>query len=363
MFFVTLSFFYYFYFASVGIYVIFLPKVLHGIGYSPLEIGIIFALAPLMRFLTPFFFIKKLDLTKKIFNFSLIASAFCAFLFYFTIHNFYTFLIINGLIGISLSLILPFIENLAVANLGREKYGKSRLFGSIGFMMIAVTLGNFLNDTFTALHFYLFTTVFTAIFGILLSKRESQEQDLQNDKSFSFSNYWFFWIGLFLMQMSFGGFYNFFTIYSTGNGISLETTSYLWAFGVLCEIAMLYFQAPILKNNLQLIIKFSILITVVRWLLVFAFPKSVEIAFFAQSLHAFSFGLYYSAVIVYLYSVYENKKLAGQFMFGFAYGLGGFAGAILAGYFYGEYLFLYSAAIAFLAFLAQHAQDKKIKQQ
>lgn len=361
MFFATLSFFYYFYFASVGIYVIFLPKVLHELSYSPFEIGIIFALAPLMRFLTPFFFIKKLELTANVFNISLISSAVCALMFYFTIHNFYYFLAINAFIGISLSLILPYIESLAIAKLGKEKYGKARLFGSIGFMIIAITLGNFLNSAYTALHFYLLTTIFTAIFGIILAKKEIKEQTKQSDKPFSFSNYWFFWISLFLMQMSFGGFYNFYTIYSTENGISLEMTSYLWAFGVLCEIAMLYFQAPILKNNLITIIKFSILITVFRWLLVFAFPKSIEIAFFAQSLHAFSFGLYYSAVIVYLYSIYENKKLAGQFMFGFAYGLGGFAGAVCAGYLYGENLFLYSAIIAFFAFLAQHIQEKNSK--
>ena len=37
-------------------------------------------------------------------------------------------------------------------------------------------------------------------------------------------------------------------------------------------------------------------------------------------------------------------------MFGIAYGLGGFIGAIIAGLVYGEYLFLYSAIISFIAF-------------
>ena len=60
------------------------------------------------------------------------------------------------------------------------------------------------------------------------------------------------------MQMSFGAFYNFFTIYETEHGISLEMTSYLWSFGVICEILMLYFQAPLLKNNLLNVIKFCL---------------------------------------------------------------------------------------------------------
>lgn len=54
MLFVKLSAFYFFYFAAVGVYVMFLPKVLLDIGYSTTDIGIVLALAPLMRFLTPF---------------------------------------------------------------------------------------------------------------------------------------------------------------------------------------------------------------------------------------------------------------------------------------------------------------------
>lgn len=358
MFFTVLSSFYFFYFASVGVYVIFLPKVLHNIGYTPYEIGFIFALAPLMRFITPFFFLKLFTLSKQVFLNSLFFSFICSLFFYITIEHFIPFLIVNALIGISLSLILPFIETFAISHLGKNLYGKSRLFGSIGFMLIAIALGNLHGDSLSALHFYTITTFATAIFGIFLVRNPLQNVDESDNHPFSFKHYYFFWISLFLMQVSFGGFYNFYTIYETEHGLSLEMTSYLWAFGVLCEILMLFFQAPILKKNLLFIIKISIIITLFRWLLVYFFPDSLGIAFIAQSFHAFSFGLYHSAVIIYLYSIYENKKLAGQFMFGFAYGLGGFVGAISAGWFYGEYLFLYSAFIALLAFLAQHFQSK-----
>ena len=47
-----------------------------------------------------------------------------------------------------------------------------------------------------------------------------------------------------------------------------------------------------------------------------------------------------------MYSLYDNKKLAQQFMFGVGYGLGGFVGALSAGATYGKYLFLYSAIFA-----------------
>jgi PPP family 3-phenylpropionic acid transporter len=73
--------------------------------------------------------------------------------------------------------------------------------------------------------------------------------------------------------------------------------------------------------------------------------------FISQSFHAFSFGLYHSTVIIFLYTLYDNKKLAQQFMYGVAYGLGGFVGALVAGWSYGEYLYAYSAMFAFISLI------------
>ena len=352
MLFFKLSAFYFFYFAAVGVYIIFLPKVLHDIGYSTFDIGIIFALAPLMRFLTPFLFLKHIKLDQKMFKTALYLSVIASSLFYVTIDNFFLFMINNALLGVCLSLILPYLEVTAISTLGKEKYGKSRLYGSIGFMLISLVLAKFLSEPSIAIHYYLALNILTVIFALLLLKFDVQNETKQSDEPFSFFKYWQFWLSLFFMQVSFGAFYNFFTIYETEHGISLEMTSYLWSFGVVCEILMLYFQAPLLKNNLLNVIKFCLGITVFRWVLLYLYPDSLNVTFFTQSLHAFSFGLYHSAVIMYLYSLYENKKLAQQFMYGVAYGLGGFIGAFLAGAVYGEYLFLYSALFALLSFVS-----------
>ncbi|MGB5867094.1 MAG: MFS transporter, partial [Arcobacteraceae bacterium] len=84
------------------------------------------------------------------------------------------------------------------------------------------------------------------------------------------------------------------------------------------------------------------------------------ISFFTQGLHAFSFGLYHSAVILFLYKIYSNKKLAQQFMLGIAYGLGGFIGAIVSGQVYGEYLFLYSSLIALVSYFSLFYMKNKL---
>ena len=362
MLFFNLSAFYFFYFAAVGVYIIFLPKVLHDIGYGTFDIGIIFALAPLMRFITPFLFLKHIKLDQKVFKTALFLSIISSVSFYLTIENFFLFLINNALLGVCLSLILPYLEVTAISSLGKEKYGKSRLYGSLGFMLISLVLAKFLTQPYIAIHYYLVLNILTVLFALFLLRFDVQRKDSILKESFSFFKYWPFWMSLFFMQMSFGGFYNFFTIYETAHGISLEVTSYLWSFGVICEILMLYFQAPLLKNNLLNIIKICVAITTFRWVLLYLYPDSLSITFFTQSLHAFSFGLYHSSVIIYLYTLYENKKLAQQFMYGVAYGLGGFIGALIAGASYGEYLFLYSAIFSFISFVTLYfvKRDKLI---
>jgi len=362
MLFFKLSAFYFFYFAAVGVYIIFLPKVLNDLGYSAVDIGIIFALAPLMRFLTPFLFLKHIKLNQFVFKIALFLSIVCSSLFYLTIENFYAFMINNAILGACLSLILPYLEVTAIKVLGKDRYGKSRLYGSIGFTLISLLLGQFLSDPYIALHYYLVVNILTVIFALLLLNYDDVSHDEKASKEpFSFFKYWPFWVSLFFMQLSFGGFYNFFTIYETDHGISLEMTSYLWSFGVLCEIILLYFQAPLLKRNLLNIIKFSVAITIFRWLLLFLFPDNLTLTFFTQSIHAFSFGLYHSAVIIFLYTLYENKKLAQQFMYGVAYGLGGFLGALIAGWVYGESLFLYSSIFALCSLLFLFHKKLQIK--
>ena len=144
----------------------------------------------------------------------------------------------------------------------------------------------------------------------------------------------------------------FFTIYESDHGVSLPTISYLWTFGVICEIILFYFQAWFLQFNLYKIIQFTIFITIIRWLVLFLFPDTLIAIFISQSMHAFSFALYHTATLSFLYQQYEDKKLSAQFYYGIGFGLGGFVGSLLAGYFYGKYLFLVSAFITLLALLS-----------
>ena len=357
---VVIAAFYLFYFALVGVYVIFLPKALHDLGYSAFEVGVVYAAAPFMRFLLPFVFKHFLKLDARVYLTALTITFTATLLFFATLHNFWLYLGANLLFGAAMGVTLPYVETIALSRLDKTRYGRVRLWGSLGFMAIALWLGKVLETPEETLAYLSAMTFLTMLFGAAAVKFDTHTRTSANDNSaFSLMRYWAFWVSVFLMQVGFGGFYNFFTIYETSHGISLETTSWMWSFGVICEIFMLYFQGPLLRRNLLHLLQFATLVTALRWTILHFFGDSVVMTFASQSLHAFSFALYHTAAISYVFSLYTQKKLAQQFFLGIAFGLGGAVGALLAGKLYGEHLFLYEAFVTLAAFAMLRIHEKR----
>jgi PPP family 3-phenylpropionic acid transporter len=337
-----------------------MPKVLLELHYSTVEVGLIYAAAPFMRFLLPFIFKHYISLTSKIYTISLVFTFIGTLILMQTIHSFWLYLFANLLFGGAMGISLPYVETIALASLSKKYYGKVRLWGSLGFISISLWLGKVLSSPHEVLYYLSATAFFTLIMGMMMTQYDTLSVPSKNEENaFSLRKYWAFWLSVFLMQVGFGGFYNFFTIYESANGISLEVISYMWSFGVLCEIVMLYFQGALLQRNLLIIIQVSTLITAIRWFVLYLYPNSIAITFATQSLHAFSFALYHTAAISYIFSLYSQKKLAQQFFLGIAFGLGGSVGAILSGQIYGTTLFLFEALITLLAFFVLFVHQKR----
>jgi PPP family 3-phenylpropionic acid transporter len=339
-----------------------MPEALTGFGYSKSEIGTIYAIAPLVRFILPFIFKYYIKLNSKIYLIALLFTFVASLFFTATVDNFYLHLLSNAILGASMGIILPYVETISLHKLSKSTYGKIRLWGSVGFILIALWLGEIDTTSMEVIYYLCLTAFFTWIFGyFILQYDEHYENKEEDDKGFSLKRYWAFWVSIFLMQAAFGGFYTFFTIYEIEQGISKEIISYLWSFAVLCEIVMLYFQGALLQRNLLTILKIATLVTAFRWLLLYLYPASLEITFFSQTLHAISFALYHTAAISYVFSIYSQKRLAQQFFLGISFGLGGGVGSFIAGYLYGEYLFLVESLLTLAAFMMLLVHDKRKK--
>lgn len=331
--------FYFFYFALIGVHIIFVPKILSMVGYSSIDIGIIFASAPLVRFIVPFLFLKGFKLDYKVFITALVLMPLGAISFYPSLNLFWPLLLSNIVFGIGISLLLPYIEVIALEHVGKESYGKIRLFGSLGFIAVSLVLVRYLNDPKVGIDFLIVMAIAASALGAFIStlehtKNSTDVGSIETAQSFNPLAHLGLWIGFLLMQVSFGPFYNFFTIYVTDHAISLDTTVWLWTFGVLAEILMFYFQGPLLRTNLYKLLQLTAFFTAVRWLIMAAFPDNIFLLFAAQSLHALSFALFHTVSISILFSLYQAKRLAQQFFFGISYGLGGFLGALGSGALY-----------------------------
>ncbi|MGE4294776.1 MAG: MFS transporter [Campylobacterales bacterium] len=351
--------FYFFYFAAVGVYIIFLPKLLSEAGYSPFEIGVLFSSGPIMRFLVPFLFVRFIHLSPRVFSNALIASLLSTLIFIVFHQHFWIALLSLAAMGVFWSLVLPFVEVMALELIG-ARYGNARLYGSIGFILTGLGLGHIALTFDTAMIVYVATIGATLIVGLLLASRMDKTPEPPKEGRFSFAAHGGFWAAIFLMQMSFGGFYNFFTIHGETHGMSLATISWLWTFGVVAEIAMFLWQKRVLHLSLLTLLHISMALTALRWAMLFCWPESVAVAFASQSLHAFSLALFHTAAISYIQKHYANRKLGQQFYLGIGYGLGGFTGSVVSGWVYGPALFLWMAAIALIGWLALFGESRSV---
>jgi len=362
-----IALFYGCYFALIGVYVIFVPKILAMEGMNGLEIGFILSSAPLVRFVVPFLFVRGFHLTQNTFYLSLFLMVLGGIGFYPALHHFWGLMGVNIVFGIGIALILPYVEVIALECIGREKYGKIRLFGSIGFIAVALLLGKWLTEGKIGIYYLIVMALTTAFFGMLIGRKHPKTHfSHTNDNPLAFTplHHPYLWIGFLLMQVSFAAFYNFFTLYTADHGLPLDTIVWLWSFGVIAEIIMFYFQGALLRRNLYTILWVTSLLTTLRWLLVAFFPDSIPLLLLAQSLHAFGFALFYTASISVLFALYPARHLAQQFFFGISYGLGGFVGALGAGFMYHafpQYLFGGASVVALGATLAFYAHTKVTK--
>jgi PPP family 3-phenylpropionic acid transporter len=339
--FIALSLYYFLFFALIGDYVIFMPKM-YSAYFTPAQIGILFSMLPIARFLTPFLFFK-LTINKKIFLSALIFSIFASFLL--INKNFYLISFAFFLIGACFSVIFPYIETIAVEKL-KENYGRARVYGSLGFMLFGVIFSYFKINFIYIFIILMICTNITALY-FLEDKYVKKE-----NKPINFFIAWKFWFALILMQISFGGFYNFFTIYNLNHHIPKEINGWLWAIGVIAEILIFLIQHKFIKKHSPLFwIKISIFLTSIRWLMLYLFAGNVILIALSQLLHAFSFAIFHTSAMLYLFGIYKNKTLAQQFYAGIGYGFAAFLGSIISGILYGENLYLYESLIAMAGFL------------
>ena len=157
----------------------------------------------------------------------------------------------------------------------------------------------------------------------------------------------------FLMQVSHGPYYTFYSLYLESHHYTANTIGQLWALGVIAEIgAFLIMHRLFLKFTLGGLFMATVILTSVRWLLIGYFIDYFVIIVFAQLLHAVSFGVYHAVAVHFVYQYFPGRLQGrGQALYGsISFGAGGSVGSLLGGYAWenvgAETCFLIAAFIA-----------------
>ena len=239
---------------------------------------------------------------------------------------------------------LPQLEVLTLHSMRRSAkfYARIRLWGSLGFIALAVIAGEVIAQP--GQRDYLSVLGLVVLIGLWLSTlimrdkkgtKRAGDSDAGSMLSLLMSrNYILFFIAGLLLQVSFGPYYSFFALYIRDLGHPSYAVGLLIGVSVVIEVATFILAGRIFKRfSVYHILVFSFLSTALRWLLMGYWGEHIALLVFTQLIHAASYALYHSASMQFIqHHFLANQQNRAQALYiSGVYGIGGAIGAYAAG--------------------------------
>ena len=142
----------------------------------------------------------------------------------------------------------------------------------------------------------------------------------------------------FLMLVSHGAYYGFFSIHLENIGYGRTFIGAAWAVASIAEILVMINSDRIFKRfSIKNVIIFSFIAAVARWLTLSA-VKSPALILLSQTFHAVTYGAFHVSSILYIDSMTsdETKTLGQSLNNAVTYGLGLMVGFFASGWLYGK---------------------------
>lgn len=351
---------YFIYFGVLGIFLPYFNLYCYHLGFNGLQIGILSALRSLAMVLFPLIWGSLADryqIRKPIYILCtfLSTSIWCLYLFFV---DFWVMLLIAAFYGIFYAPIISFLEAVTMDVLGQEKksYGRIRAWGSISFIVMVLVLGKIIDLYSVDIILILIlagSLILAAIsVGIPAIKPKKQELLQPGAGSLLERRVIIYLFCAFLMLVSHGAYYGFFSIHLENLGYGSTFIGIAWALASSAEILVMIKSDKIFNRfSLENVLFFSFLVAAARWMILF-FAGSTVIFLVSQILHAVTYGAFHMASILYIDRLAPGQaKTLGQAVNNaLTYGLGLMVGFFVNGYVYeitgSHTLFLMSALIA-----------------
>jgi PPP family 3-phenylpropionic acid transporter len=338
---------YFWYFATVGLFVPYWPPFLASRGLEPMEIGLVMGLFAAMRAVGPPAWAHWADATGRrlgVLRAAALWSAGLAASFHW-LHSPWSIALVLAAYSAAWNGVMSIYDAHVLGRLGpeQERYGRLRLWGSVGFILFAVAGGPVLEQAGMAWLPWALAAAVLATWWSLRGLPDALPVEPRPvagvGRRLADRRVLAFLFAAFLMVASHGPYYNFFTIYLDAAGYSRTAIGLLWAWAVVAEIGV-FVAAPALLRRIPLrwLTVAALLATALRWVVLGTWPGEVGLVFVAQTLHLASFGLFHLCSVMIAGQLFPGRTAArGQALHGaVGYGLGGLVGAVGGGWLWSE---------------------------
>jgi len=340
-----LSAFYFFYFAVLGVLAPYWGLYLKSLGFGAQQIGVLMAIPLATKIVAPNVWGWLADVLPS--GRSLVPTAaalsLAAFLGLFAAVEFLW--IAAAMAGFSFfwNATLPSMEATTLNFLGErwDRYGVIRLWGSVGFIVLVSSMGWIVDVRGPAAVLPAISIMLAGMWiavavirpGVAPAKpaavAEPAGHPLRQGHVLGLL------LACLLMQASHAPFYAFFTLYLEHHGYSKSLIGGLWALGVAAEIVIFLFMQKLFRRfTILVLLQFSFVVTVLRWLLVTALPEQLSVVVFTQLLHAVTFGVYHASAIQLIHKFFPARhQHRGQALYSsMSFGVGGALGSLYSGW-------------------------------
>ncbi len=333
--------FFFAYYGYIGVFSPYASLYFADRGLSAAQIGVLMSLMQVMRIFGPNLWGWVADHTSRRVLVLRATSAAAAFTFcgMFWGDTFSFFFMLMVLLNLFTSAQGPLSEALMLSAMRGDltHYGRLRLWGSVGFIVLVTASGQLLDWQGVGMTPWISLAMLVMVAGVALNMREEQITHAHHEvpsvrRLLQRREVIAFFASTFLMIAAHASVYVYYSLYLADIGYSKTVIGLMWSLGVIAEIAFFYWQAPLFRRfGVRNLMIASLAIGVVRFLMIGLGAESLLLLLVAQVLHAATFGVHHSASVATMQRWFAGPLQArGQALYiSISYGLGGTVGGLM----------------------------------
>jgi PPP family 3-phenylpropionic acid transporter len=338
--------FFFLYFAYVGLVSPYASLFFLDRGFNVIEIAVLMSMLQITRIVGPFSWGWLSDYLSNRIGIIRICACLAAlvFLCIFYLQTYIGFFIWMFVLHTILSSQMPLGETATIHALYKDnsfdkRYGRLRLWGSIGFIAMVLFAGELFQRKGIELYPYVGAAILFSLAAITFCLHEPKMERRKMVKGELFAVLlnpdvrWFLVSGFFMI-FAHASLYVFYSLYLANLGYDKFQIGLFWALGVAAEVLFFYFQNKILSRvDSEVVLQGAFGVGVIRFILIAFFPTTI-VLILAQLMHAGTFAAHHSAATKLLQRWFTGPLQArGQaIMATVSYGLGGTIGGLCAGW-------------------------------